>query len=452
MRSLLLLFILTTPVWAAELESVSSVPASTLDSMGETAGGYGSAAAYDRKAGILYLTTDRGPGDGKIDFSPRLYAVQISSPSAMERGPTENIKSNAQASVGTRSAASAASPAKDFLNLNLKLTEPSTARLYKDPDGKPFTGLIPDSSDPEPRMKDGRRCLDPEGLSVMEDGNLFVSEEYYPSIIQFKPDGTFMARLVPPENYLPRDSNTGEVSFMEDANRKEGREDNRGFEGVALSPDGKTLYALLQSGLTQDGGKESGATRLLAFDALTGSPKSEYAICLTDPTSLGKKGKKLKSKNISLTELSFLPDGQLIAIERDNHGQDGSAEPKRAVLKQVITFDVSHATDLLALPDKPYSLRSTDPKFKKLDAQQKIQYVKTATLFDFESLDLPSKGLAWERLPEKWEGLAPLGDDRLLVICDNDFLTPELTMAGKKIPFPKCQTPVDTWWFVVKLR
>jgi len=452
MRSLLLLFILTTPVWAAELESVSSVPSSTLDSLGETAGGYGSAAAYDRKAGILYLTTDRGPGDGKIDFSPRLYAVQISSPAAMERGPTENSKSNAQASEGTRSAASAASPAKDFLNLNLKLTEPGTARLYKDPDGKPFTGLIPDSSDPEPRMKDGRRCLDPEGLSVMEDGNLFVSEEYYPSIIQFKPDGTFMARFVPPENYLPRDPTSGEVSFAEDANRKEGREDNRGFEGVALSPDGKTVYAVLQSGLMQDGGKEAGATRLLAFDALTGSPKSEYAIRLTDPVSLGKKGKKLKSKNISLTELTFLADGRLIAIERDNRGQDGSADPKTAVLKQIITLDFSRATDLLALPDKPYSLRSSDPKFKKLDARQNIQYVKTSTLFDFESLDLPSKGLAWEQLPEKWEGLALLDDNRLLVIADNDFLNPELTIGGKTIPFPKCQNTVPTWLFTIKLR
>jgi len=419
MPVILLLLALSFSAFSADLESVSSIPASTLDSLGETAGGYGSAAAYDAKAGILYFTSDRGPGDGKIDYAPRLYALPLP---------------------------------KDSVNVNLNLNEPSSARLYKDPDGKPFTGLIPDSSDPEPRMKDGRRCLDPEGLALMEDGNLFVSEEYYPSILQFKPDGTFLTRFVPPDNYLPRDPSTGEVNFSESADRKEGREDNRGFEGVALSPDGKTLYAVLQSGLTQDGGKESGATRLLTFDALTGSPKSEYAIRLTDPVSLGKKGKKLKSKAISLTELTFLPDGRLIAIERDNRGQDGSADPKQAVLKQIITLDPKGATDLLALADKPYSLRLSDPKFKKLDAQQNIQYVKTSTLFDFESLDLPSKGLAWEKLPEKWEGLAILPDSRLFVIADNDFLTPELTIGGNKIPFFKCQTPVNTWWFVVKLR
>jgi len=432
MPPLFLLFILTVPLLAAELESLNSIPSSTLDSMGDTAGSYGSGASYDRKAGILYLTTDRGPGDGKIDFSPRLYAIPLPKESASKSELNLKFKSDGSDPPGTAG--------------------PTQTHLYKDPDGKPFTGFIPDSSDPEPRMKDGRRCLDPEGLAVMEDGNLFVSEEYYPSIIQFKPDGTFMARLIPPDNYIPRDPNSGEVNFAEAADRKEGREDNRGFEGVALSPDGKTVYAILQSGLMQDGGKEAGATRLLAFDALTGSPKSEYAIRLTDPASLGKKVGKLKSKNISLTEISFLSDGRLIAIERDNHGQDGSDKPKTAVLKQIITLDFSHATDLLKLTDKPYSLRSSDPKFKKLDAKQDIQYVKTGTLFDFDSLDLPSKGLAWDQLPEKWEGLTLLSDDRLLVICDNDFLTPELSIGGEKIPFPKCQTPVNTWLFTVKLR
>jgi hypothetical protein len=425
MRFLFLFLGLALPAFATpKLESVNSIASSTLDSLGDTAGSFGSGTSYDPKAGILYLTTDRGPGDGKVDYSPRLYAISL--PKDM------TSQSN--------------------FNLNLNLSEPSSARIYKDPDGKPFTGLAPDSSDPEPRMKDGRRCLDPEGLAVMEDGNLFLSEEYYPSVIQFKPDGTFMARLVPPQNYLPRDPTTGQVSFLESADRKEGREDNRGFEGVALSPDGKTVYALLQSGLTQDGGKEAGATRLLTFDALTGSPKSEYAIRFSDPDSLGKKDKKLKTKNISMTDLTFLFDGRLIAIERDNRGQDGSAKPKTAVLKQVITLDLSQATDLLSLPDKPYSLRPSDPKFMKLDAQQGIQYVKTSTLFDFESLDLPSKGLAWDQLPEKWEGLTLLTNNRLLVICDDDFLTPELSIGGKKIPFPKCQIPVNTWFFTVLLN
>ncbi|MDA1340967.1 MAG: esterase-like activity of phytase family protein, partial [Verrucomicrobia bacterium] len=109
------------------------------------------------------------------------------------------------------------------------------------------------------------------------------------------------------------------------------------------------------------------------------------------------------------------------------------------------------ATDLLSLPNKPYSLRLADPKFKPLNASQPIEYVKKKLLFDFQNLDLPSQGLAWNQLPEKWEGLALLSDNRLLVISDNDFLTPELNLSGKKIPFPKCQTPIPTGLFTIQL-
>jgi hypothetical protein len=420
MRLLPLLLAVTLPAFATpKLESLSSIPSATLDSFNDTAGSFGSGATYDPNPKTLYLTTDRGPGDGNIDFSPRLYSIPLQS-------DEKNIASAIQSHL--------------------------SACTYKDPDGKPFTGLIPDSSDPEPRMKDGRRCLDPEGLTLMLDGNLLLCEEYMPSILQFKPDGTFMARLIPPENYFPRNPTNSEIDFREAPTRQEGREDNRGFEGVALSHDGKTLYAILQSALTQDGGKDAGATRLLVFDAFSGTPKSEYAVRFTDPASLPEGGKKLKTKNFVFSDLLCLSDGRLLALERDNRGQDGSTKPKVAIFKSVCALDLTSATDLLSLPDKPYSLRKTDPKFKPLNATQPIEYVKKNLLFDFRDLDLPSQGLAWDQIPEKWEGLALLSLDRLLVLSDNDFLTPELTINGKKIPFPKCQNPIPTWLFTIQLR
>ena len=418
MAAIFLLLALTFSVFGADLESVGSIPSSTLDSLGDTAGSYGSGSAYDAKAGILYLTSDRGPGDGTIDYSPRLFAMPM---------PQDSAK------------------------VIVNVSEPSSARLYKDVSGQPFTGLLPDSPDAEPRMKDGRRCLDPEGLALLHDGNLFLCEEYFPSVLQFKPDGTFLARFVPPDNYLPRNE-TGEVDFRPREDRTEGREDNRGFEGVALSPDGKTVYAILQSALTQDGGRGAGASRLLAINALTGTPQAEYAVRFTDPASLGERGTKLKTKNLVFSDLLCLPNGKILALERDNRGQDGSADPKKAVFKSVCVLDLTDATDLLSLPEKPYSLRKADPKFKPLNANQPIVYVKKKLFFDFHELDLPSKGLTWDQVPEKWEGLALLSPDRLLVIADNDFLTPELTLAGKQVSFPKCRTPVDAWWFAVRLR
>ena len=416
--SLLSLLFTSSLLAQPKLEKLSSIPSSTLDSLNDTAGSFGSGAAYDPNSKTLYLTTDRGPGDGAVDFAPRLYAIPFP---PNEQNPAQTIQSHL------------------------------AVHLYKDTDGKPFSGLTPDKIDPEPCRQDGRRCLDPEGLTLMQDGNLLLCEEYMPSILQFKPDGTFMARLIPPENYFPRNPTSGEIDFREVADRQEGREDNRGFEGIALSSDGKTLYTILQSGLTQDGGKDAGVTRLLVFDAFSGTPKSEYAVRFTDPASLGDRAKKLKTKNLVVSDLLCLPDGRLLALERDNRGQDGSAEPKVAIFKSVCVLNLKGATDLLSLPDKPYSLRKADPKFKPLNASQPIEYVKKTLLFDFQNLDLPSQGLAWDQLPEKWEGLALLNNKRLLVMSDNDFLTPELNLSGQKIPFPKCQTPIPTWLFTVQL-
>ena len=66
MRLLLLLLTATIPVFATpKLESVSSIPSSAPDSLNDTAGSFGSGAAYDPYSKTLYLTTDRGPGDGE---------------------------------------------------------------------------------------------------------------------------------------------------------------------------------------------------------------------------------------------------------------------------------------------------------------------------------------------------------------------------------------------------
>ena len=94
MLPIFLVLALAFSAFGADLASVSSLPASTLDSLGDTAGGFGSGSAYDPKAGILYLTSDRGPGDGTIDYSPRLFAVQFSTSDAQSSVVTNSVLSS----------------------------------------------------------------------------------------------------------------------------------------------------------------------------------------------------------------------------------------------------------------------------------------------------------------------------------------------------------------------
>jgi hypothetical protein len=53
------------------------------------------------------------------------------------------------------------------------------------------------------------------------------------------------------------------------ANPEAGRQNNQGFEGLTLTPDGKYLVAILQSATRQDGGdapETRDHTRMLTYD------------------------------------------------------------------------------------------------------------------------------------------------------------------------------------------
>ena len=111
MRLLLLLLTATIPVFATpKLESVSSIPSSTPDSLNDTAGSFGSGAAYDPDSKTLYLTTDRGPGDGAVVFSPRLYAIPIPPYEKNFTSPSNPISPPTPTKIPTASRSSALFP------------------------------------------------------------------------------------------------------------------------------------------------------------------------------------------------------------------------------------------------------------------------------------------------------------------------------------------------------
>lgn len=95
-----------------------------------------------------------------------------------------------------------------------------------------------------------------------------------------------------------------------------------GFEGLTLSPDGRTLYALLQSATIQDGGSDKSTsrfTRLLAYDVsnpLIIRPHlvGEWVV----PLPLNKKGNTLAQ-----SETHFISDNIFFVLARDGDGHGG---------------------------------------------------------------------------------------------------------------------------------
>ena len=66
------------PGLPARLLAVGTVPHDALDKEGETLGGFGSGLAADPGTADRYFSvTDRGPGDGTIDYRPRIQTWRI---------------------------------------------------------------------------------------------------------------------------------------------------------------------------------------------------------------------------------------------------------------------------------------------------------------------------------------------------------------------------------------
>ncbi|KAL8783009.1 MAG: hypothetical protein Q9195_009502, partial [Heterodermia aff. obscurata] len=173
-----------------------------------------------------------------------------------------------------------------------------------------------------------------------------------------------LSAIKPPDAYIPHRNNS--ISFSADsppiyapgqvpipADTETGRDNNQGLEGLTVSADGTTLFALLQSALDQEGGPSNPnrrQARLLEYDISSPSNpkyKHEFVVTLplwTDPTA--KPGKQTKVAGQS--EIHSLGHGQFLILARDSgsgHGQPSTT----SIYRHADIFDISGssgATDI----------------------------------------------------------------------------------------------------------
>ena len=93
--------------------------------------------------------------------------------------------------------------------------------------------------------------LDPESLVRAPDGTFWISEEFGPFLVHVAADG----RLLEPPVQVPG-VRSPQNPFLDLADRARPERPtvaaSRGFEGMAISPDGGTLYALLEGAVAGD--------------------------------------------------------------------------------------------------------------------------------------------------------------------------------------------------------
>lgn len=414
------------------LVGVGRLPAATRDKFGET---FGSFSAFNFQPGTWTRRSD-GSYTGTLFAQPdRGYNVVA----------TSNYRSRFyKIDLVLRPAPQGASTQDQVV-----LTQADTV-LYTESGGTPLTSLDPGSNASAtrtgfpnlPAAFNGRIALDAEGIVVNPDGTIWVSDEYGPYIWKFAADGRLLSAIRPPEALIGK--RNGSDSFASNnaavgqpapspANPVTGRQNNQGLEGLSVSPDGKTLFTLLQSATRQDGGTGGTAatrfnTRLLAYDISGATPvlKGHYVVQLPTFTQGSRTLVAAQSEMLALNGTQFL------VLARDS-GNGRGLNPT-STYRRVLIYDVKDATNLVGT-DFESATRPVAPN-GVLDST-----IKPAARTEFINLnvasDLARFGLKngptddTNNLSEKWEALdlvpaldpmAP--DDYFLFIGnDNDFQT-----------------------------
>ena len=464
-------------VWAAEtisvggrdfvnngLMGVGRMSADLRDQYGETVGS-GSGLAADPKSwqrlaqgyhGVFYMVPDRGYNlTGTTDFRARLYKLDIvfnpaADPNAL---PVEERQKTVTATL-------------------------AETILLKEAAGQPLTGLDPpqdgvrpasEGFPPMPQASTGAISIDSEAMVLASNGSLYIGDEYGPYIYRFSADGRLIAAIRPPEAFIPK--RNGKDSFSSNnpspgtaspkpQNPDIGRQNNQGFEGLAVTPGGKFLVAALQSATRQDGGSAAETrryTRMLYYDISDPSHPTlarEHVLPLPVYDNAGG-----QPRVAALSELYALDETHFLLLCRDSgagHGTDRATSRYR----KIEILDTSNATNIAG---SPYDgVVPIAPMGKLVDG------VVPATLISFidinDNAQLNAFGLRngepndRNNLSEKWEGmtLVPALDPTnprdffLFVSNDNDFITQNGFQVGSVYKDPS-DTDVDTIFLVFRL-
>ena len=242
--------------------------------------------------------------------------------------------------------------------------------------------------------------FDPESIRLSNDHrSVFISDEYGPYVRQFNARTGELARTYT----LPANldiTNLSPQGGVEISGNTVGRVANKGMEGLALTPDGTTLYGIMQAPLEQDANVLASAKllRIVTIDVATGATK-EFGYKLTTGSGV--------SEIVAINGHEFLVD------ERDGKGLgDGT----NASVKQFFRIDTNGAADITGLAGAA--------------AASATGVTKSATPFvDLVTL-LLANGFTKATIPAKIEGLA-FGQDvviggfithTLYVANDNDFV------------------------------
>lgn len=363
----------------------------------------GSSLKFAGKEGdklIFYGLTDRGPNNTfnengkeflvltKPDFTPSILKIEVDT----------KLKT---------------AEVVDALKLSFEGKEVGAINTVQGNNSSEQAFEIPIDTDRQIVSSD-RLGIDSEGLAIDADGNFWMVDEYGPSL-----------------NYV--DSKTGEIKvrFTQENGLPEilkWRQVNRGFEAVAVAPNG-LVYIALEG--TLDINKETKDSaqfiRLIEFN-----PKTITYRMFAYPYEQGLY--KSPSK-VRIGDMDALSDDELVLIEQ---GPDKDGQKQNLVFK----VSIKDAKDITNT-----KIVGKDLEYLDLDNLKDV-LLKKERIFD-------ARKQLWKH--KKMEGLAVVDQNSIAIINDNDFGLGDVEFyvdenGQRKVRVPVVDNLKDTDLWIVKFK
>ena len=160
--------------------------------------------------------------------------------------------------------------------------------------------------------------LDPESFRRVSDGSFWIGEEFNPSLLHFSAEGMLLA---PPFKL------SGLNSVGNPSNAPANLPRSRGFEGMAISPDGMWLYPMLEGALENTQADQEQGLNIYTFNI-----KEELFV----NTNAGNRSfrYKLDQGATAIGDFTMFSKSAGLVVERDSEEHD------KALLKKVYRVDL----------------------------------------------------------------------------------------------------------------
>jgi hypothetical protein len=360
--------------------------------------------------GIFWMITDRGPNPQTPAPIKRAFPVATFTPFILqvkaEQGTISILKAiplvgnNGAGVSGLPNNPLAASPASPNA---LGDEQPYNCDISATINGNP------DGHDTEDLVRDIR-------------GTFWTVDEYGPSISKIDATGVVLTRFVPKGRKAVSGDHFAVVDNLPEILGRRPR--NRGFEGLALTPNNRTLMAVVQSPLTNPStavGNPSRAIRLIGFDTQSESPVAEYVYVMQPVTEFG----HTNPTEMKISAITALDERRFLVLERTD-----------AVAK-IYRIDLKDATNILG---SKWDDSATTPSLEALAEFTDVRPVTKELVLDLSTLG--------DVIPPKIEGLTVLDDYTIMVSNDNDFQVGPPTCD---VNVPPTTPPAESRLMVIKL-